>query len=72
MTSWFSVESTMAIYNGFLDLDLDQSGMLNEVCVSRHHYGYIAQTSVMTLTALHHEMCRRRWFDIRAVGWGIL
>ncbi len=31
LQNWFSVESAVAIYNGFLDLDIDMSGMLNEV-----------------------------------------
>ena len=31
MHCWFSLESTMAIYDGFLDLDTSQSGMLTEV-----------------------------------------
>jgi Ca2+-binding EF-hand superfamily protein len=35
MGCWFSLESTMAIYNGFLDLDTDQSGMLSESEMSK-------------------------------------
>ena len=35
LQNWFSVDSTVAIYNGFLDLDIDMSGMLNEMEMSK-------------------------------------
>jgi hypothetical protein len=47
--SWFSAQSALSVYNGFLDLDADRSGMLCQVRNAFTDYTHICTSSFVII-----------------------